>query len=237
MNRIATIIGLTALLLCTSCLDRVTGSGVMEYRSYNNNEFSAIIIKDACNATVTEGSEYKVEIEIDNNVVKYVSVYQSGETLHIGLKDGNSYRDINFRATITVPTLNRLKVEDASRVSLTRTTNGTLPLHLEAEDASGISGTIAATSLALYVEDASNVNIDGTTQSISLDCSDASHARLKALTTTDMSVQIADASDAIVTVSEKISGNVSDASTLSYYGNPATVQVRTSDASHLIKKN
>lgn len=236
MKRIATLILIVALLLLTSCFDRITGSGVTAYRSYTNKEFTAIIFEDACNATVTEGDEFKVEIEIDDNLINYMQVYQSGETLHIGLKDGNSYRDINFNATITLPNLKRLRAEDASRVNISRK-NALQALHLEAKDASGISGSVMATSLALYIEDASNVTINGTTQSTTLHCSDASHAQMRTLTTNDMSVEISDASDAQVSVSGTLSGNVSDASTLTYYGDPTTLSVHSSDASHLIKKN
>lgn len=236
MNRIVTVIALAGLLLLSSCLDRITGSGVMAYREFNYDDFTAIIIEDACNATVTEGDEFKVEIEIDDNLVSYTSIYQHGNTLHIGLEDDKSYSNINFRATITIPSLQRLRAEDASRVTLSRQ-DPLQPLHLEAKDASGIKGEVDASSLTLHIEDASNITLSGTVPTVTLNCDDASSARLQTMTTTDMSVAISDASDVNVAVSGTLSGNVSDASTLTYYGDPATLSVHTSDASHLKKGN
>lgn len=229
------LLSLLALVL-TSCMDTISGSGIPAVRSYDNTEFTQVRIEDACNATVTEGDAYKVEIEIDDNLQNYVIVSQQGSTLHIGLRDNISYRNIDFRATVTLPSLTALKAEDASHVTIHR--NDSLSaLSIVSEDASGISGTLRGTTLTATVEDASDINLDGKVETVRLTCSDASDARLRDLPCSDMQVQISDASSCQVTVTNSISGSVSDASTLSYYGNPPVVTVTTSDASHLIKKN
>lgn len=234
MNKtVLTILSVT-LLLCTGCLDRITGSGVNSYRSFTNTGFEQVSIASACNATVTEGEEYSVEIDIDDNLTSYVQVYQQDKKLFIKLKNGYNYRDVNFRATIRVPVLTEISASDASSAHLL-CKNPMRDLTIRAKDASGISGTIEAATLNCVAYDASDLTLKGAAKELLLKCSDASEARMKSISTENASVDITDASEASLSVSGKISGELSDASRLYYYGSP-TVTVKTKDASELIKR-
>lgn len=234
MKQTLLILFLVSLSLFTGCTDRITGSGREAVKTYNYTDFTEVYIKDACKATVVEGDSFSIVIEVDDNILPYVEVYQSGAILKIGLKGGYSYNDIQFRATVTLPSLTALKVKDATNATVTRNLTSTALL-LSANDASGISGNITSSALTIYAEDASDITLSGTATNLDIRGNDASDIQLKSLVSETVTVDINDASEAVVQASHTIKGTVSDASMLYYYGEPTAVTVETKDASKVIK--
>ncbi len=236
MNKTIKIIcTLLAPLLFQSCFLGITGSGVIEEVKYEEEDFTRVHIGDAFSATIEEGKEFDVRVEIDDNLTHRLEVRKSGETLYIGLKNGN-IRKATLRATIVLPKLNAFKAEDAVRAELTGIqTDGTLKV--TAEDASKIEGTVFVKKMELNISDASSISLKGSADALNATVEDASRLSLQDISLLTADVRLRDASRGTITVSDTLSANLSDASSLSYYGTPSIKNLQTSDASSIQRKD
>lgn len=236
---------LFAVLFATSLLagcafdpgNAITGSGRPETRTYDFSGFTKVAVGSAFQTEITRGESYATSVTIDDNLVQYLDVRVVGDTLRIGLRPHVSlgFRNMTPKAEITMPRLEGLDLSGATRTHITGFSNSEA-VSMSVSGASQLRGDITAGEMRLRVSGASTVEITGSTGSLDVDASGASTVRLDGLKSTDTQVQASGASNITVNASGKITGQASGASSVSYVGSPASIQVDTSGASNVKQK-
>ena len=209
-------IGFFALIpLALSC--SVIPSGIVVERSYGNMNFSRIELSSAFSSTINQAPGYSLTVSADDNLFDYIEVYQSGSTLHIGLRPGVSIWSFqtHLHAAISLPAIDGLELSGASRSTV-----------------SNFSGVSLSTELS-GASDATLVN--SSFSNVSLDLSGASNFTGSSTSIADLSVDLSGASRVDVSVSHSISGTASGASSIWYLGSPS-VSVSLSGASSVSHK-
>ena len=109
MKKIITAVLLAVLLtsgLLAGCGEvTVTGSGNLTTKTFNFSNFNKVEAASGFQVELTKSSTFSVEITADDNVLEYIEVDKSGDTLRIKPKGNRIYRSVTLRAKITMPDL------------------------------------------------------------------------------------------------------------------------------------
>lgn len=215
---------------------QVVGSGRSTTQDYDFSDFTRVEIGSAFEARVTQGETYAVSVTVDDNIVQYLDVRVTGNTLHIGLKPLTSlgFRNMTLRAEVTMPDVEALDFSGAVRATV-RGFQNDKRVNVTVSGASQLSGDLSSGELRVDASGASRAELTGSTGPLEAHASGASTLRLGSLTATDARVNASGASTIVVNASGRITGDASGASTIRYGGSPASVQVDTSGASSVRK--
>ncbi len=233
----------------------VTNSGKLTTWPFAFTDFSRLDISSAFVVDVEPSDSFSINITVDQSVFEYLSVTKRGDTLHIGLENGNTYLDTTQRATITMPALQTLTLSGASRAtvgsfagakSLDVTLSGASQADLTTDNldsadfalsgASRVTGSLHAASFKLKLGGASTANLEGTAPQLELDGSSGSAAQLANLPGATAQINLSGASTAFIDVTDRIDATLKDGSVVTYLGNPKMGNLNISGASTMIRK-
>lgn len=192
----------------------VKGSGNVQTEKRTVSDFTAIDVGGAFIVEVTAQKGFSVEVEADDNLLPLIKTEISGKTLKIKTeKRFSSHNPVRVR--VSAPDIENLDISGASKVSVVNLENESFRI-----DSSG----------------ASKITIDGKTQNLIVDMSGASKLEAENLKAENVSVDASGASKAIVYASNELKADLSGACKVVYYGNPLTLEKKTSGASSIIGK-
>jgi len=241
---IATLLVTASLLaVFTGCRDinnAIIGSGNLITREMDFTDFTKLEISHVFQAEVTRSDSFFISITVDDNLLEYVTVRKSGNTLRIYLKGGYTYIGTTKIVEITMPEVDKLSLSGASRVEvsgfrssdrLELEVSGVSSLNIdelkagdtvfEISGGSRISGGIEIADGRFDISGASSIDLEGYASDISIEASGASHANLANFPVSNATVKINEASVVIINAGGTIDGNISSASRLTYLGEPA----------------
>lgn len=245
------VIGLAALLM-TGC-NVIIGTGDTVTREYEFRDFNRIEIGSAFRFEITQSDSYSVSVSTRENVIEHLDIRQSGNTLIIRLKPG-SYTNVDTRAAVTLPGLERLEVSGASQgeVSGFQSSNafemlvsGASRVEMEMEagntsldisGASRVNGSLRALNFELALSGASRCELEGSAGDADLDISGASQMNAGNFHLENADVEVSGASKAFIYTTGTLNVDVTGASTLEYSGNPTLGKVNVNGASRLNKQ-
>jgi hypothetical protein len=198
--------------------------------------FTGVSVENACEATITRGDAYSVSVEINDNIEKHLNIENSNGTLYITLDNGHAYNNLTFKVTITMPVLESVSGSGASEIAVSGF-DADNSLSVDLSGASKLSGDIGCADATFELSGASDVAITGSAGDISCDASGASTIDLRDFTCVDANIDLSGASDMRVNASGTISGKLSGASEVDYYGKPTVGSFNVSGASEVRRAN
>jgi hypothetical protein len=210
------LVCLSAILL-SGCANVVLafGDGVVLDKPYDNHDFAKVEITNAYYYEISEAGYYSLVGTTSQNLVEYIDIHQSGNTLYVGLKDG-SYGNSHFKVTITMPGLDKLVVSGACHGKVTGfKTNG---------------------NFDLTVSGASQCEIEGSAVSANIEVTGASHVDAADFQIQDANVMVSGASSATVNATGTLNVDVTGVSSLNYLGNPILGKVKVEGISSIYRK-
>jgi hypothetical protein len=245
-------------LLLSACIAAPVASGNITKQEMDFEDFDEVEVSDAFTVQIRQGDEYRVTIEVNEESLNYLDVNQRGDRLEIGLLPrpffffwAFTFRPV-LRAEVTMPTLVSITARDASNVDVSGFSTDE-EVRIEVSDASSLEGDIETGETRLSASDASEIDLEGNRQDIEIEASDSSEIRLvgegrnATIRATDASevdlsdfplqnatIEARDASDVTVDLSGTLDAEASDASHVTYYGEPAMGHTASSDGSSIV---
>lgn len=233
---------LAAVALLAGCMmatggTMITGSGRVVTQEFDFKNFTRVNVSSAFRATIEKGERQTIAVSIDDNLADYLDVRLQGDTLYIGMKPSLhlGFRNTTQRARITMPFIEGIVISGATQCDVSGF-SGDRRLDVEVSGASRLRGDIEAGDARMQISGASTVEITGTSLALNVEASGASSARLGDFKSGDTRVEASGASNITVHASGRLVGEASGASTVTYAGNPESVQVNTSGASSVRPK-
>jgi hypothetical protein len=256
MKKMLTLL-LTASLAVTAAgcfpFGSIIGRGPVETRAFNLSGFSRVEVSSTFEAEISRGSAFSVTVTTNENIFEYLDLEVNGDTLLVRLKSG-SYTVANLEASITMPDLNALEVSSASEASISGFNfNHDLDLkvsgassitladfrsgnvYIEASGASRVKGSLECGDARLNISGASNADLSGLGRNLEATASGASHITLRDFSSVDVKVNFSGASSGTVNASGRLDVQLSGASSLRYFGNPAIGDVNVTGGSSFSK--
>lgn len=119
------LILLAAVGLLSACGGGSNGAGitvtvaddpaiVTQTVEFEFNDFSEVAVSGPFKVSLLEGSEFSVVVTIDSDDVDSLNVEMVGQTLHIGLKSGSNIQVSTLEAVVAMPSLTRISLAGAT---------------------------------------------------------------------------------------------------------------------------
>jgi hypothetical protein len=192
----------------------VTGSGTAKSEVRQAAGATEVAVTGALSVDIGPGTEAKVEISGDDNLVPLITTEVKGGRVEIA-----SQKSLRSK----VPLVIRVSLPRLTAVSVTGAS--TVVVH-----------DVKGDSLKLVAEGASKLRADGAVQQLTLEASGASDADLDQLAVERARAKLSGASEAEVAVSKALDAHLGGASTLKYRGDPPELKQDVDGASSLVKR-
>ena len=192
----------------------VAGSGVIKNEKRSISGFTAIDASGAFDIDVVCQKEPSLELEGDDNLLSLVKTEVRGSTLFISQERPFSVKKA-IRVKLTVPNIESISSSGAGNFHVTQIKNEKLKI-----DTSG----------------ASTLEMSGETVALNLDMSGASKVDTERLRAARVKISLSGAGKATVFASEELSADVSGAGSVTYAGDPKTVNKNVSGVGSVSKK-
>ncbi len=117
IKSIAAVIIILSLLTvpCVSgCLYPVSGSGDLITEQFDYTDFSRVQVSNVFEFEISQSDTYSISVTADDNIMEYIIIDRSGDTLQVRLKQGYTYRSITAIAKIGMPDISRLEMSGAT---------------------------------------------------------------------------------------------------------------------------
>lgn len=207
MTRI-TMILIAALAIVAGCSrPGIKGDGVLKTEDRSIADFSTVEVAGGYQITWAPGKP-ALNISTDENLLPLIKTVVSGNTLKIDSKE-------NLR-----PSKNITIILSSTSLADVQLTGG------NSFKASSISGQ----NLKLESTGASDITVDGSVTNLTATLTGASKLNAKSLQTQNSTLSLVGASDADVTVSNTLKVTITGAGSLTYSGNPQSVQQNVTGA-------
>ena len=220
---------------CNGPLGMTIGSGKVINKDFDSRDFSRVTVGSAFQIELTQGDSYKVTISADDNIMTYVQVTKTGDTLKIGLQSGRSYNNTTLKAKVTLPTLEGLELSGAAKGTLSGFKSNKA-LSVELSGAGQLSGEIQSGNANFELSGASKATLKGSAQDAKANVSGASVLDLENYALQNLDVNASGASNVTANIKGKLDVELSGASNLSYLGSPQLGKTNVTGASNLRKK-
>ena len=208
----------------------IKGSGRVVTEELIMTGFDRVEVGNTFDVTISRAGLYSITVEADDNLLEYLDVRKSDETLIIRLRLGTSISNATLRAHVALPELRSVSLSGASRGMIQGFQLDQFGATLSG--ASFLSGDIVTGDTEISLSGASAVYLTGTGPSLSLKASGASKADLEQFKVNSAAINLSGASTARVMVFDVLDPvSLSGASRLVYSGNPVVRNLHTSGAS------
>jgi hypothetical protein len=209
---LSSVFGLTGVLPFGPSM---SGSGNIIDREFDLQGFTVVNVGNGFHVEIVQGSEYRISVSIDDNMLDRLVVQKDGDKLKIDLKPG-SYSNLNLEAVITAPSLNGVELSGGSHGDVT--------------------GIDSSSEFSVTLSDGSEVVIVGSAGTLRVDASDGSRLDLSRFEVDSAVVVLSDGSHGSVYADERLDVDMSDGSHLDYYGDPTLGRIDLSDGSTISPK-
>jgi len=207
-------------------------------KSYDVDPFNQVSIQGPFEVTMNLGNSETVELEGPEDLIKYTTVRIKGDRLEILYErdQWTNWGSDKVMITIDFKRLTELDASGASRIEVNGLVRSEF-FNLDCSGASNVKAEINTTKLVGDFSGASKVTLSGSAQTQIVELSGASSYRAQDLNSINSRLDLSGASSAIISTSEELIAEASGASSLEYYGNPDKVDVDSSGASSVRRKN
>lgn len=253
---IISLIGIICLTFLAGCGTqkqrvRLNGSGNVVKITESFQGFNRVQASHVFHVHISQGDDYNVVLEVDENFVDYLDVRMLGDTLDIDLRDeyNYDYRDGMLGASITMPEIHGLNLSGATeteiagfdspeRFSAELSGASTLAGDLAAGDVSldvsgdsSVTGNYTIGRVNLELSGSSRITLEGSGEDLTVDASGDSSLDLADFTVDDANISLSGSSDIVVNASGKIDVDASGSSSVTYLGDPEIGRIQTSGSS------
>jgi Putative auto-transporter adhesin, head GIN domain len=233
-------IALSALLVLSGCDglvigagSTITGSGVPREEKREVDAFKEVEVSAMFEAAITVGPECSVTLDVDDNLMPLARTTVADGRLEVNFADGSIIIPKKPpRVSIVMPCLDVIVSRAAAKVIATGMKGKSI-----AADVSGAASVelkeLSVDSVDVKEDGAARVTLEGKGKALTFEASGASRLMAAGATFESAKVAIAGASRCEVNVTASIAGEVSGASSLYVYGNPASRSVKAFGSSRV----
>jgi hypothetical protein len=212
----------------------IIGSGNLTTRNFDLSDFTEIAAQSGFQLELVQSSTFSVEVTADDNVMDYIEVYKSGNTLKIRPQWNRSFRSATLRAKVTMPDLYEIKLSGGSQASIS-SFNSSHDLSVGLSGGSSVTGDIIAGDVYLDLSGGSQVNLQGTADNLDVNGSGGSQLELGAFPVHNVDINLSGGGRATVSVNGTLDVNLSGGSHVTYIGEPTSIDMNLSGDSTVSK--
>ena len=224
----ALLVGVMTLVITSlffSCDHCVKASGNIVTEERQLGAATGIIVEGTMNVVLTQGPTQLIQVKGDDNVLKYVQTYMSGSNIVFSI-DGNKCfkKESTIEVYVTLPSIQHVQLDSDGRINGSNSFK-TDSLSILLRGFGNID--LQDTSRAVYVQSTGNGRVSMTGESTKLKIENRGQGviQFQNFTTENAQVIVTNIGGVVVKVTQHLTGEISSAGNILYYGNPTTVDV------------
>lgn len=195
--------------------ERRIGSGNLVTREEFISDFNSIDASSGFSVVISQSNTYSVIVTADDNVIDYVDVSKSGDTLNVGVDWGTILSSTMLKVEITMPELSRLELSTGSQ---------------------GLIEDFSSDAVSIDLSAGSQLTGYGETESLDVNLSSGSQLDFSDFMAQNVTIESSGGSQATINVDGTLNADLSGGSQLSYIGDPTLENIETSGGSSIRKK-
>jgi hypothetical protein len=215
---------------------RIHGNGNIKTEDRNVSNFKNVDVSGAAKVFVSQGDQYSVKIEGDENLLQYMEVIQDGNTVRIREKPGfNLLPTGDLKVYVSAPVYNKIDASGACDIIGQTKISNSENLEMHVSGAGDIKMEVDAPQLRSEVSGSGSIYLKGQTKDVDLNLTGAGHAYCYDLLAENTKVEISGAGSAEVYASVRLDARVSGAGSVKYKGNASDINQHVSGAGSVNK--
>lgn len=238
MNRLGSfLLFCTILLLFSSCGWRnVRGNGDLTTSNRSHRGFTGVKTAGSFDLYVTQGNEFEVKIEAEENLMKYILTEVHGNELEVKVKRGVNLRPRkDMKVYVTAPAFRELSIAGSGNiVSDNRLSyNGTMKFSIAGSGDIQITE-VDAPEVKIKIAGSGSVEVNGSTRSAEYRISGSGDIRCSNLKSENASVHIAGSGGVWLFASQELDVHIAGGGDVYYRGNPPQVKKHIAGSGNLV---
>ena len=213
---IAGLLSTVFLLGGGNLFGEVVGSGNITTKEEQFSDFTEVDAGSGFTVEIFESSSYEVIVTADDNVMEYIEVSKSGDTLKVGVRWGISFSSVTLKIRITMPEINKIDLSG------------------------GVQGKIedltSTNELSIDLSGGSQLTGQGSAGTLTIDASGGSQLHFREYSVQDANIELSGGSQARINLDGTVNADLSGGSQLYYYGDATPGEIEISSGSQIIKK-
>lgn len=226
---------LVIVFTLTSC-QYTTGSGkiVTETRTVGN--FDGITVGGSFDVEVKIGPETIVEVEADDNVIRYIKTTVSGNNLKIRTENNHSFTNTHMKVFVTTPALKNISAAASADVIVEDVIKSTGKLSFRASSSASIQAEVDAPEIETDASSSATITLSGKTKSHEAKASSSADIRSFGLLSEMTTARVSSGATIQVHASISLNARASSSGDVQYKG-AASVNKSVSSSGSVYKKD
>jgi hypothetical protein len=229
------ILFLSACIALNSC-DYTTGSGHIVNQKRSVSSFTGISVGGSFDVEIKTGDSQQVEVEADDNIIKYVETSVSGGVLNINLEGMHSLNNVHLKVVITTPELASITASASADVKALDQLKGNGKISFEASSSAEIEAEVDAPSIFVDANSSGTVTLKGKTKDYKATVSSSGEIKTFDLLSENTNVEANSSGSAEVHASVHLKADASSSGSIEYKGG-ASVDKSESSSGSVDKKD
>jgi hypothetical protein len=234
----AVIICLLALLCGCEFGDFVNGSGNIEKETRSESGFTGIAVSGPMDVELTQGGEFSIEVEADDNIIPYILTEKEGRTLQIKTRDNaNLQTSGNILVKITMPEVREISIGGSGAVKTMGRISNSDKLELDVAGSGDMELNVKSPSISAHIAGSGKIVAEGETQKIDVHIAGSGDFLAENLKSEEVKVSVGGSGNAKVFASRELDVSVAGSGNIYYRGDPTNIKKSIAGSGNVEKMN
>ncbi len=230
------IIVLIAITIIAGSCNVQTGSGNVISENRQVGGFEGVQASGSINVDIESGSENKIIIEADDNIMKYIITEVDNGMLEIHYKSNISLRNAHVTTHVVAKSLNRLYVSGSGNITSTNTITNSDRIQVKVSGSGDVSAILDAPKVETDISGSGKIILRGKCKNLEANISGSGDFKSDELLSENADISIAGSGTAYVHCSVRLKARASGSGSIYYSGNPEQQQIDKSGSGSIEKR-
>ncbi len=227
-------------ILCITVINaqkKIKGNGNVVTIERTTNDYNGISVSGFYDIELIDGTEGKITLMGEDNILDYIETEVRGGTLAIKSKDNKNpipSRGEGVIITIPVDEIDAIRLSGSGNFVGNKTLK-TNDIDIRVSGAKNIELAIEAADILVETSGSSNIDLTGSSENLRVRSSGSSNVKAYGLEVDDATLELSGSSDVELTVNKSLTSRVSGSGNIHYRGNPEKVRSQISGSGNVSK--
>lgn len=229
------ILALIVLMSLLSSCRFTSGSGDIVTSNRNTSDFKSVSAGGGFDVEIRTGSNYKVMVEADDNLIDDIETTVEGGQLKIRMRKNLNVRNAHLKIFVTAPSITSIQSSASADIVVAGNLRADETIRFKASSGSSIKASIDAPATEADASSGAQIDIDGRTRNFDVQASSGADVDADKLLSENTTAQSSSGGTADVHASVTLHARASSGGTVNYRGAATVVKKENSGGS--INKN
>ncbi|MEP6594874.1 MAG: head GIN domain-containing protein [Ginsengibacter sp.] len=223
---------LSAFIFC-SC-NNINGSGNIKTENRNVEQFDGVQASGSMDIEVTDGEKLSVEVEADDNVLRYIVTEVSDGLLDVYFKSNTSFNNVHAKIYVTALGLKRLFVKGSGSIISRNKIQNTSSVSTRISGSGDINATVDAPDVRAEISGSGNLSLQGRCKNFEGSISGSGDLKCGDLLSENADVSIFGSGNGHVYASVRLKASTTGSGDIYYRGNPSSPETSKTGSGNIV---